>query len=207
MKGLEALTRIKGSDFEVIGTDGSRRRAAGKTRPDPTSLRGAMTIERPSAFGRRGFLQLAGTSGVAAGLGHAASAFAPQARRARDASSAPDRLDQGPFTIDQDEGWFTIATTTPSQSPVRNVGLGLIGYTWEENGPARAVREGRASLECRNRPDGITAIRGSSLYPLRLAPRAAAARAPRSGASLERDARGGSEGRTSRRIPGAALES
>jgi hypothetical protein len=70
-----------------------------------------MSIERPSAsLGRRGFLRLASTGGLAAGLSPAALAAAPQARRAREASSAPDRLDQGPFTIDQDEGWFTIAT-------------------------------------------------------------------------------------------------
>jgi hypothetical protein len=58
-----------------------------------------------------------------------------------------DRLEQGPFGIEQDEGWYTIATTTPSHEPVRNFGLGLVGYTWEENGPALAVREGRAGLE------------------------------------------------------------
>ena len=45
------------------------------------------------------------------------------------------------------KAWYTIATTTPSAAPIRNVGLGLVGYTWEENGPALAVREGRASLE------------------------------------------------------------
>jgi hypothetical protein len=60
---------------------------------------------------------------------------------------AADRLDQGPFGIEQDEGWYTIATTTASREPVRNFGLGLVGYTWEENGPAVAVRQGRESLE------------------------------------------------------------
>ncbi|HSD29442.1 MAG TPA: twin-arginine translocation signal domain-containing protein [Vicinamibacteria bacterium] len=58
-----------------------------------------------------------------------------------------DRLNQGPFGIDQDEGWYTVETTTASDEPVRNFGLGLVGYTWEENGPALAVREGRQSLE------------------------------------------------------------
>jgi hypothetical protein len=58
----------------------------------------------------------------------------------------PDRLEQGPFTIDQDEGWYTIEATTPAAGPVRNFGLGLVGYTWEENGPALAVRRGETTL-------------------------------------------------------------
>ncbi len=70
-----------------------------------------------------------------------------------DAPSVADRLDQGPFGIAQDAGWYTIATTTPAKGLVRNFGLGLMGYTWEENGPALAVREGRASLE-----DAVEAI-------------------------------------------------
>ena len=57
-----------------------------------------------------------------------------------------DRLDPGPFTIDQDEGWYTIEATTPAPGPVRNFGLGLVGYTWEENGPALAVRRGEQTL-------------------------------------------------------------
>lgn len=57
-----------------------------------------------------------------------------------------DRLDQGPFGIDQDEGWYTLATTTPSGKHIRNYGLGLVGYTWEENGPSVPVRKGRESL-------------------------------------------------------------
>jgi hypothetical protein len=59
----------------------------------------------------------------------------------------PDRLNQGPFGIDQDQGWYTIEMTSPSLEPVRNWGLGLVGYTWEESGPALAAREGKASLE------------------------------------------------------------
>src|ERR1035441_7678636 len=42
-----------------------------------------------------------------------------------------DRLNQGPFPVEQDEGWRTLATTTPSSRPARNFGLGLCGYTWE----------------------------------------------------------------------------
>jgi hypothetical protein len=60
---------------------------------------------------------------------------------------AKDRLDQGPFDIDQDDGWRTILYTTPSEKPLRNPGLGLLGYTWEESGPSIAVREGRQTLD------------------------------------------------------------
>src|SRR5437899_10895414 len=69
-----------------------------------------------------------------------------------------DRLDQGPFTIDQDEGWYTIEATTPAPGRVRNFGLGLVGYTWEENGPALAVRRGEQTLE-----QAVEALAGSSL--------------------------------------------
>ena len=58
-----------------------------------------------------------------------------------------NRLNQGPFDIDQDEGWQTILNTTPSETPLRNPGFGLLGYTWEESGPSIAVREGRQTLE------------------------------------------------------------
>jgi hypothetical protein len=61
--------------------------------------------------------------------------------------SARDRLNQGPFDIDQDQGWQTILFTTPSENPLRNPGLGLLGYTWEEGGPSIAVRKGRQTLE------------------------------------------------------------
>lgn len=58
-----------------------------------------------------------------------------------------DRLNQGPFPVEQDEGWRTLATTTPSAKPARNFGLGLCGYTWEEGGPSLAARAGTQSLE------------------------------------------------------------
>ena len=58
-----------------------------------------------------------------------------------------NRLNQGPFGIDQDQGWLTIATTTPSDQCVKNFGLGLVGYTWEESGPSVAVRQGKETLE------------------------------------------------------------
>jgi len=58
-----------------------------------------------------------------------------------------DRLNQGPFGIEQDEGWFTLAATTPSERAVPNFGLGLVGYTWEEGGASLAVRAGREALD------------------------------------------------------------
>jgi hypothetical protein len=61
--------------------------------------------------------------------------------------STGDRLDQGPFDIDQDRGWLTVLFTTPSEKPQRNPGLGLVGYTWEESGPSLAARAGRETLE------------------------------------------------------------
>ncbi len=57
------------------------------------------------------------------------------------------RLNQGPFGIEQDDGWFTIASTTASAQPLRNFGTGLVGYAWEESGPSIAAREGRETLE------------------------------------------------------------
>lgn len=58
-----------------------------------------------------------------------------------------NRLDQGPFGIGQDDGWFTIFATQPSRNHIRNFGTGLVGYTWEENGPALGVLCGRETLE------------------------------------------------------------
>ena len=53
----------------------------------------------------------------------------------------------GAFGIDQDQGWFTIFATQPSRDHIRNFGGGLVGYTWEENGPALRVQCGRETLE------------------------------------------------------------
>src|SRR3954464_9557851 len=58
-----------------------------------------------------------------------------------------ERLNQGPFDIEQDEGWQTILFTTPAEKPLRNPGFGLVGYSWEESGPSLAARAGRKSLE------------------------------------------------------------
>jgi hypothetical protein len=58
-----------------------------------------------------------------------------------------DRLNQGPFGIEQDQGWYTVLVTSQSTKPVKNYGLGLLGYTWEEGGPSLAARAGTESLE------------------------------------------------------------
>ncbi len=102
--------------------------------------------------GRRGFMK-AGAALAAVSAVRARSAGAevtPHLWAGHDFGPGPrvgDRLDQGPFGIEQDEGWYTIATTTPAAGRVRNRGLGLVGYTWEENGPALAVRAGTRRLE------------------------------------------------------------
>jgi hypothetical protein len=58
-----------------------------------------------------------------------------------------NRINQGPFGIEQDQGWFTIDSTTASDKPIKNFGLGMVGYTWEENGPSLAARAGKETLE------------------------------------------------------------
>ena len=58
--------------------------------------------------------------------------------------TVPDRLNQGPFGAGGDR---TIHYTTPSDQPIKNYGLGLVGYTWEENGPSLAARAGTETLE------------------------------------------------------------
>jgi hypothetical protein len=58
-----------------------------------------------------------------------------------------DRLNQGPFGIEQDQGWYTVLVTSQSNKPVKNYGLGLIGYTWEEGGPSLTARAGKETLE------------------------------------------------------------
>src|ERR1700722_16634328 len=57
------------------------------------------------------------------------------------------RLNQGPFSVEQDQGWFTLAATTASERAVPNFGLGLVGYAWEDGGASLAVRAGRESLD------------------------------------------------------------
>ncbi len=96
-------------------------------------------MERRSLLkGAAALAVLAPVSGVAQGFGNQKFSSAIPSR---------DRLEQGPFDIDQDEGWLTALFTTPSEKPLRNPGLGLVGYTWEEGGPSLAARAGRETLE------------------------------------------------------------
>src|SRR3954471_8214108 len=63
-----------------------------------------------------------------------------------------ERLEQGPFDVDQDEGWLTALFTTTSEKTLRNPGLGLVGYTWEESGPSPGRSEEHTS-ELQSRRD------------------------------------------------------
>ena len=122
--------------------------------------------------GRREFMKAGAALSLLSGLREAGAAPPVPSPKV-----AGDRLDQGPFGIEQDEGWYTVATTTPSSGPVRNFGIGLVGYTWEENGPALAVRRGEARLEDAVEALAAPALRGRPVHPLRLARRAEPARA------------------------------
>ncbi len=101
---------------------------------------------------RRGFLKASGTLAALTGVaGRQVGADVPDHLwEGHDFGPGPRvtaRLNQGPFGIEQDDGWFTIASTTPSRRALRNRGLGLIGYTWEEGGPSLAARSGLETLE------------------------------------------------------------
>jgi hypothetical protein len=101
---------------------------------------------------RRNFLKTGGAAAVLAGVGvNSAKADVPAHRwDGYDFGSGPyvrDRLNQGPFSIDQDQGWRNIGSTTASDKHIKNFGLGLTAYTWEENGPSVPVREGKDTLE------------------------------------------------------------
>ena len=97
---------------------------------------------------RRDFIKTGGTLALATGI---TRADVPDHLWSGYDFGAPpkvaDRLNQGPFGIEQDDGWYTIMATTPSDQPVRNYGLGLVGYTWEESGPSLAARSGVETLE------------------------------------------------------------
>ena len=101
---------------------------------------------------RRTFLKRTAAGAVAAGMVPAAlkADVPPHRWDGYDFGPPPsvkDRLNQGPFSIDQDEGWRNIDSTSPSKEHIRNFGLGLTAYTWEENGPSLAARDGKESLE------------------------------------------------------------
>src|SRR4051812_7975965 len=94
---------------------------------------------------RRTLLKRAALLGALAPASGAGPLF--EQHELRPPPSTGDRLDQGPFDIDQDQGWLTLLFTTPSEKPQRNPGQGLVGYTWEEGGPSLATRAGRDTLE------------------------------------------------------------
>ena len=99
---------------------------------------------------RRDFVKAGGAAAAMAAAGTGRADVPEHLWAGYDFGPAPraaDRLNQGPFGIEQDEGWYTIEATTASDGPLRNPGLGLVGYTFEEGGPALAAREGRSTLE------------------------------------------------------------
>src|SRR5436309_15368670 len=101
---------------------------------------------------RRDFLKTSAALGAAGGLvATKAHALVPAHNWDNyDFGSGPpvtDRLNQGPFGIEQDQGWYTVLVTSQSSKPVKNYGLGLVGYTWEEGGPSLAARAGTETLE------------------------------------------------------------
>jgi hypothetical protein len=100
--------------------------------------RGKARMNRRTLLKSIATLAAAGTARSA--LAHSPSEYTP-------AFPARERLDQGPFHIEQDEGWLTALFTTPLEKAIRNPGFGLVGYTWEENGPSLAVRAGKRSLD------------------------------------------------------------
>lgn len=100
-------------------------------------------MKKERKFERRFLLQAALAAGASAVLTRKATGQ----RSVPPTANPVDRLDQGPFGTEQDEGWLTVSTTTPSQQHVKNYGLGLVGYTWEENGPALSVRKNKQTLE------------------------------------------------------------
>ncbi len=103
---------------------------------------------RDGRFSRRTLLRAGLTLGAAIGF-TAPGALADDCltNPAYMPAEPPDRLDQGPFPVTQDTGERTLAVTTPSKAHIRNFGLGLVGYTWEENGPALSVRNRTQTLE------------------------------------------------------------
>jgi hypothetical protein len=101
---------------------------------------------------RRNFMKVAGGAALAAGTASkVVRADVPDHLWAGyDFGSGPvvrDRLNQGPFGVEQDEGWQVIASTTASNAHVKNFGTGLVPYAWEEGGPTRSVRAGKETLE------------------------------------------------------------
>ena len=102
--------------------------------------------DRAAMTGRREFIKagaaLSLLSGRARDGGRGAAACPPP--------TVADRLDQGPFGIEQDEGWYTDRHHHARRpAPSATSASGLVGYTWEENGPALAVRARRGARSSR----------------------------------------------------------
>lgn len=102
-------------------------------------------MKTPRGMARRTFLGV-GASATAVATGTSNPARDWNNHDSCCAPGAADRLDQGPFDIHQDQGWRTLITTTPSNAHIRNHGLGLVGYAWEENAPSIAARKGTQTL-------------------------------------------------------------
>ena len=79
----------------------------------------------------------------------------------------------GPRSVrDRSGRWAgALTTTTPSNAHIRNYGLGLVGYTWEENGPSLAARKGLRTLEQEVESLASLPVRRCALHPVRLAKR------------------------------------
>ena len=153
--------------------------------------------------GRREFIKAGAALSLLSGLREAegAPSSAAGADRRGPARSRPVRHRAGRGLVhDRDHD-------ARRPAPVRNFGPGLVGYTWEENGPALAVRAGRATLEaarwrrsraCPSWTCSTSAATGATC-------RAAPGRldlAPGLGATSRRRA----PPRTARRLPRPALE-
>lgn len=100
---------------------------------------------------RRHFLKASGTITLLSNVGNnSLEADVPVHRwDDYDFGHAPyvkNRLNQGPFGIEQDEGWRNIGITSASDKHIKNFGLGLTAYTLEENGPSVSEREGKDTL-------------------------------------------------------------
>src|SRR6476660_38939 len=98
---------------------------------------------------RRNFIKAGAAMSLIGGLNNAGAQDLPSDNGNQYFGSEPnvsDRLNQGPFGVEQDEGWYTVLVTSQSIKPVKNYGLGLVGYTWEEGGPSLAARAGTETL-------------------------------------------------------------
>jgi hypothetical protein len=93
-----------------------------------------------------------------------------------------ERLNQGPFDIDQDQGWQTVLFTMPSERHLRRPWLGRLCLGGERSvagGPG-----GSGNDRAARREDFESAVRGCALHPLRLAQCPVTSREARPGSGL-----------------------